>query len=177
MVNGNVTVTAYFALRPEYTVDVQANYGMLGTVTGGGRYYEGDGAVIEAVARPGGRFEYWDDLVSDNPRTVVVTQDTHFVAVFFQIHDNGVGEVTPDGSMFLMVPNPASDDVRCVTGGEGFAGGTLSVTDAAGRTVLRRELAPQTRDFTFSVAELPAGTYFVTLATAEGSSTKKLVIK
>ena len=177
LVNGDTSVTAYFAVRPEYKVDVQANCGTLGTVAGGGRYYEGDEAVIEAVARHDGRFLYWDDLVRDNPRTLVVTQDTHFVAVFIQNHDNGVGEVTPDGSMFLMVPNPASDEVRCVMGGAGFAGGTLSVTDAAGRTVLRRELKASERVCEFRVADLPAGTYFVTLTTKEGTSTRKLVVE
>jgi hypothetical protein len=82
-----------------------------------------------------------------------------------------------DRASFTLSPNPATGSVHCVWEGETFPGGVLTMTDAAGREVLRRELAPQTRDFTFSVAELPAGTYFVTLATAEGSSTKKLVIK
>ena len=82
-----------------------------------------------------------------------------------------------DRESFTLSPNPATGSVHCVLEGETFPGGVLTMTDAAGREVLRRELAPQTRDFTFSVAELPAGTYFVTLATAEGSSTKKLVIK
>ena len=46
-----------------------------------------------------------------------------------------------------------------------------------GREVLRRELSLGTQEFTFSVAELPAGTYFVTLTTAQGSWTQRLVVE
>ena len=61
--------------------------------------------------------------------------------------------------------------------GEGFGGGTLRMQDAAGREVLRRELSRGTRTSVLKVADLPAGTYFVTLTTAEGTSTQRLVIK
>ena len=48
--------------------------------------------------------------------------------------------------------------------------------DAAGREVLRRELPAGTRRATLEVSGLPVGTYFVTLTTAAGTGTRRLVI-
>ena len=81
------------------------------------------------------------------------------------------------GTAFTLSPNPAKDGVRLEVAAEGFRGGVLAVADAAGREVLRRELKASERVCEFRVADLPAGTYFVTLATKEGTSTRKLVVE
>ena len=81
------------------------------------------------------------------------------------------------GGQFRLVPNPATEEVRCLTAGEEFDGGVLRVVDAAGREVLRRELPRQTQAYTFRVADYPSGTYFVTLTNAKGTSTQKLVVE
>ena len=120
--------------------------------------------------------------VTENPRIVVVTQDTVFTALFEKVTDTGgqqqgIVGATMAGEQFRLVPNPASDEVRCLTAGEGFGGGVLTVVDAAGREVLRKELSRETRACTFRVTDFPAGTYFVTLSTAKGSTTQKLVVE
>ena len=88
----------------------------------------------------------------------------------------GIAEAV-GGTAFTLSPNPAKDGVRLEVAAEGFRGGVLAVADAAGREVLRRELKASERVCEFRVADLPAGTYFVTLATKEGTSTRKLVVE
>ena len=94
----------------------------------------------------------------------------------YHVNREGVGLVMEDVG-FRLVPNPASGVVRCETEDEDFRGGVLTVADAAGREVLRKELAQGTRRYSFSVADLPAGTYFVTLVTKDGTGTKRLVVE
>jgi hypothetical protein len=98
--------------------------------------------------------------------------------VVFSLWADGIDGAVSDGgrTLFDLAPNPARGSVT-VTLAEAFGGGVLTVADAAGREVLRKELAPQTRTTVIGVSELPAGTYFVTLATAEGSSVRKLVVE
>ena len=87
------------------------------------------------------------------------------------------GVAAGGGTAFTLGPNPAKDGVRLEVAAEGFRGGVLAVADAAGREVLRRELKASERVCEFRVADLPAGTYFVTLTTKEGTSTRKLVVE
>ena len=179
VVTQDTVFTAQFEPIPQYNVTVESNDHELGYVThvgGNGTYYEGDEAVIKAVAHPGNHFERWNDSVTANPRSIVVVQDTLFTA-YFVSGPLGVRESDEAGVAFRLVPNPASDEVRCETEGEGFGGGVLTVADAAGREVLRKELAQGTRRYSFSVADLPAGTYFVTLVTKDGTGTKRLVVE
>ena len=70
--------------QPTYTLTVMADSTAWGTVTGGGTYYYGDTATIEAFANPGYKFLFWNDSVTDNPRDIVVTQDSTFTALFIE---------------------------------------------------------------------------------------------
>ena len=53
--------------------------------------------------------------------------------------------------------------------------GAVTVTDAVGKTVLRAAVVSDRQQL--DIADLPAGTYFVTLTTKEGTSTRKLVVE
>lgn len=179
----NVTITqdttrftAVFEPMELLSVEVESNDHELGYVTGGGSYYEGDEAVIRAVAHVGNHFEMWNDSVTENPRTIVVMHDTSFTAIF-KSGLLGVRGAEPTGGLFRLAPNPASSIVRCETVGTGFGGGTLTMTDAIGREVLHKELAPSAQECSFSVADLPAGTYLVTLTTPDGTGTQRLVVE
>jgi hypothetical protein len=178
VVTQDTVFTAYFDTLPRYRLDTRCNNDVYGYVTGGGYYYEGETANIRAVPFARYYFLRWSDGPGFNPRPVVVTKDTVFTAIFQSREGpEDVQEAGTAGVQFRLVPNPASSEVRCETEGGDFRGGVLTMSDAAGREVLRKELAPQTRTTTIGVAELPAGTYFVTLATAEGSSVRKLVVE
>ena len=89
----NVTVTSnanYKALfhlngTPQYTITVVANDTLLGTVTGSGTYPSGTTIDIEARPYSGAVFTSWDDGNTDNPRSVTVTQDMTFMAIFTEV--------------------------------------------------------------------------------------------
>ena len=85
---------------------------------------------------------------------------------------------TEGRGMFVLAPNPARGNVTVkpmIRGDEYPA--MLTVSDAKGREMLHKELSRETQEYTFRVSDFPAGTYFVTLATKEGSSTRKLVVE
>ena len=83
---------------PVYTLTVEADTTGWGTVSGGGEYHLGDTATIEAFPNMGCEFLFWNDGVTDNPRDIVVTQDSTFTAYFCQIGYLIVTEVSPAGS-------------------------------------------------------------------------------
>jgi len=83
-VTGNAHYKALFYLNgtPTYTVTVEANDPNLGTVSGSGTYPEGATIEISATPTPQAFFRGWDDGNTDNPRSIVVTQDTTYTAIF-----------------------------------------------------------------------------------------------
>ena len=68
--------------QPTFTLTLESNNPDWGTVIGGGEYHYGDTATIEAIPNVGHEFLMWNDSVTDNPRNVVVTQDSTFIASF-----------------------------------------------------------------------------------------------
>ena len=66
----------------EYTVTVKSNNEAWGTATGSGTYASGTTATLAAVAAIDCRFVKWDDNVTDNPRTITVTEDATYTALF-----------------------------------------------------------------------------------------------
>jgi hypothetical protein len=80
--NANYKALFHFNGTTEYTITVAANNPLLGTVTGGGIYPEGSIAEISATPYEGSVFTGWDDGNTDNPRSIVVTQDMEFIAIF-----------------------------------------------------------------------------------------------
>ncbi len=81
IITQDTTFIAHFN-RFNYTIETAVIPLNSGTVTGGGNYPYGDTITLEAVANPGFIFERWTDSVTDNPREVVVTQDSTFIAMF-----------------------------------------------------------------------------------------------
>lgn len=80
--NANYKALFHFNGTPEYTITVTANNPLLGTVTGGGIYPEGSIAEISATPYEGSVFTGWDDGNTDNPRSIEVTQNMEFMAMF-----------------------------------------------------------------------------------------------
>ena len=68
--------------QPTYNITVESDNPDWGTVSGGGEYFLGDTATIEALPNIGYEFLHWNDSIIDNPRDIVVTQDSTFVATF-----------------------------------------------------------------------------------------------
>ena len=68
---------------PKYEVRVSAEEG--GSCSLSGQYYEGDQLLLNVTVWSGYEFIGWSDGVTDNPRTLVVSQDTVIVARFKQL--------------------------------------------------------------------------------------------
>ena len=80
--NANYKALFHFNGTPLYTITVVANNPLLGTVTGSGTYPEGSTVEINATPNVGSVFSGWDDGNTDNPRSIVVTQDMEYTAIF-----------------------------------------------------------------------------------------------
>lgn len=77
-VNSNMTLTAEFASNC-FTVVASSEHG---SVTGSGTYNYGATATLKATNSDCYTFQKWSDGKTDNPRQVVVTQDSTFTAIF-----------------------------------------------------------------------------------------------
>ena len=166
--------TAYFVEKDRYTLSAIPNFPERGTVTGSGIYYDGDTAILTATAETGYRFSSWigDIYNYDNPRRVVVSQDTLFTARFSQWLE-GIDLAEGAAALFSLTPNPTRESVTVTLHGRGVPA-TITVYDATGHPMLhRRATGRRTR---LSTAGLPAGTYFVTVTTPQGTGTQKLTV-
>ena len=66
----------------QYTITVNANPTAGGTVSGGGTYYENGTCTIAATANSGYTFTQWQDGNTANPRTITVTGNATYTAIF-----------------------------------------------------------------------------------------------
>lgn len=80
-VTGNKTYTAYFGYD-QFALTVQSDNTTQGYVSGGGSYNYLSNRTITATPTYGHHFTYWNDGVTENPRTITLTQDTSFTAHF-----------------------------------------------------------------------------------------------
>ena len=117
----------------KYHVEAVSNDPGRGSVYGGGDYCDGDTA--ELTARPWSRFgfQHWDDGSTENPRRVVVTQDTTLTAIF--VSRKAIDAVSEGEWGFSLMPNPTWGSISCVLHDAGLVGGTLTVVNALGQEV------------------------------------------
>ena len=175
IITQDTVIVAQFAPFDRFQVRAEANNAGRGRVEGGGEYYEGDTATLTALPWTLWGFLQWDDGSTENPRRVVVTQDTAFTAIFVS---REAIEAVPEGDAgFSLMPNPAWGSVSCALHDAGLAGGTLTVVNALGQEVLRKDVAPQTQVVELSVENLPQGVYYVTLTTPRLTTMQKLLVK
>ena len=130
-----------------------------------------EGSVIEFVARPYGdhvRFANWNDGNSDNPRRIVLTQDTLLTAHFEEL----IGIDAVDGQSVTCWPNPASGTVWVKSCSQMTS---IVCMDADGRSVAR--FSPQSLEYKIDVSGWRTGVYFVKVVTTEGCKVLKLTVK
>ena len=164
-VTGDATYTAYFEQDTvaRYTISVVSSNNNWGTVSGGGTFDEGTAVVLTATANSGYHFEKWQDNVTDNPRTVTVTANATYVAIFAR--NTGIDDVAT--GQIRLYPNPASSWVTVEWGEETTTGneGQLEVLDITGRTVLTQPIDRSSEQTTIDVTSLPSGVYYVKIGT------------
>ena len=95
-VTGNANYKALFYLQgtPQYTITVLPNDPALGAVTGGGTYPQGSTIEISATPFENVAFRSWDDGNTDNPRSITVTGDMTFTALFEAIQPGETYTIT-----------------------------------------------------------------------------------
>ena len=118
-VTANATYTATFT-QDNYVITVSANPANGGTVTGGGTYHYGDTPTLTATPATDYEFQGWDDGVTDNPRTITVTGNATYTAIFSE-----QGEV-----YYTITTNVDPVGAGTVSGGGTYEDGTV-VTLAA----------------------------------------------
>lgn len=161
-------------------LEVESGDISMGSVVPGGSYSINTDQTIEAVPYLGCTFSHWNDGDTTNPRVIHFTQDTLFTAYFAEDTTEGGGDTTgiaaaDAAASFSLMPNPSDGKVTVRLPDGVRLPATLSVSDASGREVLRREIS-DTQHPSLGLT-LRAGLYFVTLSTPQGSSTQKLVVQ
>ena len=111
-------VTGYYLpIVDNFEVTVSSTDIQRGTAQGGGFFMDGDTVTIRALPALGYIFNYWDDGNTDNPRQIVISQDTAFSAVF------------GFAASFLVSTSENNPAWGSVTGGgQHFEGETVSLT-------------------------------------------------
>ena len=148
MVTGNMTYTAYFSTNTYSVRAVSADTNM-GSVSGSGTYLHNNTVNIIAMPAQHHHFLRWNDGVTDNPRSFVVTSDTTFTAIFgydqFTItvlsSDTTLGSVSGTGvynygDSITIRATPRGYGRRFVSWNDGNTEATRRVAVLANRTYL-----------------------------------------
>ena len=127
-------------------------------------------AIITATPNEGYEFTAWNDGNTENPRTVTITSDTAFMAIFTASGSSSLQEV--NAKEFALYPNPAKSFVNLEF--ETLEENTLlQILDINGRRVRTLELKAGVETLRIEIGELPEGVYTIML----GNAAKKLIVE
>ena len=82
-----------------YTISTSVTPAGSGTVTGGGKYINGATVELNAIANAGYQFSKWGDGETTNPRTITVSGNSSFTALFIESQTTMLGDLTGDGKI------------------------------------------------------------------------------
>ena len=161
--------TAFMAIFTEAvstpTITVTVNDATMGSAS---YTLDGNTAVLTATANEGYSFLTWSDGNTENPRTVTITSDTTFMAIFSPA--SSLQEV--NAREFALYPNPAKSFVNLEF--EVLKENTLlQILDINGRRVRTFDLKAGQETLQINVGELPKGVYTIML----GNAAKKLIVE
>ena len=175
----SLTVDTMGSLPPQpdtlwHNVTVESANTSMGTVSGSGVYADSSLVTISAtpvastVAGYHHEFVNWQDGDTTNPRQIIVTCDTSFIA-FFRMVDDGVGfsDIAVDGTSVYL-----QGDQLIVTSEEGEK---LQVFDVMGRQVFSCRTGDNAT--TVSTQGLAAGVYIVKIASQNGTSVRRFILR
>ena len=167
LVTEDKTFTAVFINL--FKVETFANDTNMGIVVGGGFYDQDEVAVVVAIPHSGFRFVEWTDGEDQNPRSVSVTQNMSFTAIFEVKPEDPPTNITQaqDKDGFQIYPNPVTDGMVFIQTDDEAA--TVVLFDAMGRKVFT---SLTLNKGWMDVSHLPSGVYFVRV----NKTVKKLVI-
>ena len=125
---------------------------------------------MTATANEGYEFTGWNDGNTENPRTVTVTSDTVFVAIFTASGSSSLQEV--NAREFALYPNPAKSFATLEF--ETLEENTLlQILDINGRKVRTFDLKAGIETLRIDLGDLPKGIYTIAI----GNTTKKLIVE
>ena len=161
--------TAFMAIFTEAvstpTITLTVNDATMGSAS---YTLDGNTAVLTATANEGYEFTGWNDGNTENPRTVTITSDTTFMAIFTLA--SSLQEV--NAREFALYPNPAKSFVNLEF--EALEENTLlQILDLNGRKVRTFDLKAGQEALRIDLGDLPKGVYTVML----GNTTKKLIVE
>ena len=161
--------TAFVAIFTEAvstpTITVTVNDATMGSAS---YSLDGNTAVLTATANEGYEFTGWNDGNTENPRTVTVTSDTAFMAIFTLA--SSLQEV--NAREFALYPNPAKSFVTLEF--EALKENTLlQILDLNGRRVRTFDLKAGVETLRIDLGDLPKGIYTIAI----GNTTKKLIVE
>ena len=163
--------TAFVAIFTEAvstpTITVTVNDATMGSAS---YTMDGNTAILTATANEGYRFLTWNDGNMENPRTVTITSDTTFTAIFTASGSSSLQEV--NAREFALYPNPAKSFVTLEF--EALEENTLlQILDINGRRVRTFDLKAGQETLRIYLGDLPKGVYTIML----GNMTKKLIVE
>ena len=125
--------------------------------------------TLTATPNNGYEFTGWNDGNTENPRTVTITRDTAFVAIFTA---SGSSLQDVNTRKFAIYPNPAKSFVTLEV--EALQENTLlQILDINGRRVRTLDLKAGVEALRIDLGDLPKGVYTIML----GNATKKLIVE
>ncbi|MEE0976705.1 MAG: T9SS type A sorting domain-containing protein, partial [Bacteroidales bacterium] len=144
-----------------YNVEVSVNDETFGSVA-----VESDcsSATLTATANEGYVFLSWNDGNTDNPRTVALTSDTSFTAIFALIDNSSLSE-DAEFAELSVYPNPTRGKVTFNQAIE-----KIEVIDLSGKTVQTYENANE-----INIEALPAGVYHLRMTIGDKTTTRKVI--
>ena len=144
-----------------YNVEVSVNDETFGSVA-----VESDCSTgtLTATANDGYRFVIWNDGNTDNPRTVALTSDTSFTAIFALIDESSLSE-DAEFAELSVYPNPTRGKVTFNQAIE-----KVEVIDLSGKTLQTYENANE-----INIEALPAGVYHLRMTIGDKITTRKII--
>lgn len=143
-----------------YNVEVSVNDETFGSVA-----VESDCSTgtLTATANEGYRFVIWNDGNTDNPRTVALTSDTSFTAIFALIDESSLLEAETESISFF--PNPTKSEITFSQTIE-----NVEVINLTGKTIFTFSNAK-----TINIESLPTGAYYLRLTNNDKAIIRKVI--
>jgi hypothetical protein len=160
-------IAKFEAIR--YHVTVSVNEANMGRVTGDGDYAVNATATIEAIPNAGYRFIQWNDNITQNPRTITVTSNMTFTAIFDV--ETGIKDIST--SAIHIYPNPAMENIH-ITLPENVQQGIFTLYDMQGKMLMKQEIG---KEEIISVGYLSSGMYIYKITTDKQNHQGKMIIK
>ena len=155
---GDADYTAVFE-ADIFTITVTANDPTMGSVMGGGEYGYGTEVTIAAQPFAGYGFRGWSDGDTNRERTIVVTEDASYQAIFYDMV--GISDVE--------APDYTVNVERNVIHIAGVSQRKIAVYDISGRRIAYIDKSPET----FIVTVPATGVYLIQV---EGMRARKVVV-